>query len=51
VFRDYWFETGTPSFLVYQLKKTEYPLDNMTEEELATDTLNSIDIMDENPLP
>lgn len=50
-FRDYWFETGTPSFLVYQLKKTEYSLENMTEEELTTDTLNSIDIMDENPLP
>ena len=50
-FRDYWFETGTPSFLVYQLKKTEYPLESMTEEELTTDTLNSIDIMDENPLP
>jgi len=51
VFRDYWFETGTPSFLVYQLKKTCYPLENMTTEELSTDTLNSIDIMDENPLP
>ena len=50
-FRDYWFETGTPSFLVYQLKKTEYPLENMTTEELSTDTLNSIDIMDQNPLP
>lgn len=50
-FRDYWFETGTPSFLVYQLKKTNYPLENMTTEELSTDTLNSIDIMDENPLP
>ena len=50
-FRDYWFETGTPSFLVYQLKKTGYPLANMTTEELSTDTLNSIDIMDENPLP
>ena len=50
-FRDYWFETGTPSFLVYQLKKTEFPLDNMTTEELSADTLNSIDIMDENPLP
>ncbi len=50
-FRDYWFETGTPSFLVYQLKKTGYSLDAMTEEELSTDTLNSIDIMDENPLP
>ena len=50
-FRDYWFETGTPSFLVYQLKKTGYPLDAMTTEALSTDTLNSIDIMDENPLP
>ncbi len=50
-FRDYWFETGTPSFLVYQLKKTNYPLEAMTTEELSTDTLNSIDIMDENPLP
>ena len=50
-FRDYWFETGTPSFLVYQLKKTGYPLDNMTEEELSADTLNSIDSMDVNPLP
>ena len=51
VFRDYWFETGTPSFLVYQLKKTCYPLEDMTTEELSTDTLNSIDIMDQNPLP
>ena len=51
VFRDYWFETGTPSFLVYQLKKTCYPLENMTEEDVTADTLNSIDIMDENPLP
>ena len=50
-FSDYWFETGTPSFLVYQLKKTGYPLDAMTTEELSTDTLNSIDIMDTNPLP
>lgn len=50
-FRDYWFETGTPSFLVYQLKKTGYPLDAMTTEALSTETLNSIDIMDENPLP
>ena len=50
-FSDYWFETGTPSFLVYQLKKTGYPLEAMTTEELSADTLNSIDIMDENPLP
>lgn len=51
VFNDYWFETGTPTFLIYQLKKTNYPLEAMTQEELTADTLNSIEIMDENPLP
>lgn len=50
-FKDYWFETGTPTFLIYQLKKTNYPLEMMTQEELTADTLNSIEIMDENPLP
>ena len=50
-FRDYWFETGTPTFLIYQLQKTNYPLEMMTREELFEDTLNSIDVMDENPLP
>ena len=50
-FGDYWFETGTPSFLVHQLKNTGYPLDSMTKEGVSTSILNSIDIMDENPLP
>ena len=50
-FRDYWFETGTPSFLVQQLQKTDFPLDMMTEIDMTADVLNSIDIMDENPLP
>lgn len=50
-FKDYWFETGTPSFLVEQLKKTRYPLEQMTQEMLSSDMLNSIDIMDTNPLP
>ncbi|MBQ9417294.1 MAG: ATP-binding protein [Bacteroidales bacterium] len=51
VFSDYWFETGTPSFLVEQLKKTNYPLEEMSKEDLSSDMLNSIDIIDENPLP
>ena len=50
-FGDYWFETGTPSFLVRQLKCSGYPLDSMTQEGISTSVLNSIDIMDENPLP
>ena len=51
VFNSYWFETGTPTFLIYQLQKTNYPLEMITREELTADTLNSIEIMDENPLP
>ena len=50
-FGDYWFETGTPTFLVKQLQKTDYPLDEMTHEGLTADILGSIDIMDHNPLP
>lgn len=51
VFKDYWFETGTPTILVRQLQKTDYPLEDMTRESVTADALNSIDIMDENPLP
>ena len=50
-FKDYWFETGTPTFLVHQLLKTNFLLEDMTREELTVDTLSSIEIMDENPLP
>ncbi|MBR1793209.1 MAG: PD-(D/E)XK nuclease domain-containing protein, partial [Bacteroidales bacterium] len=34
-----------------QLKKTNFPLEDLTRTELSADTLNSIDIMDENPIP
>lgn len=50
-FRSYWFETGTPTILVEYLKKTNYNLDNLTTEGITADTLNSIDIMDTNPVP
>lgn len=51
VYRDYWFETGTPTFLIHQLQKTNYRLDDITTEEVAPEMLNSIEIMDVNPLP
>lgn len=51
VFKDYWFETGTPTILVRQLQKADYPLEDLTREEITTDTLNCIDVMNENPLP
>ncbi len=50
-FGDYWFETGTPSFLVELLKTTDYNLNRLLEDELTADVLNSIDSMSKNPVP
>lgn len=50
-FADYWFETGTPSFLVYLMKNSNYQLDKLTEEQVPSDFLNSIDSMSRNPIP
>ncbi len=50
-FRDYWFETGTPSFLVHLLKKNDYELGNLQEEVLSEKVLNSTDYMNYNPIP
>ena len=50
-FKDYWFETGTPSFLIETLKRNNYELENMTREEVTADLLGSLDSIDQNPLP
>ncbi len=50
-YKDYWFETGTPSFLVELMKRTDYPVADLQQEEVDTDVLNSIDSMSHNPIP
>lgn len=50
-FKDFWFETGTPTFLVETLKQNHYELENMTREEVTADLLGSLDSIDTNPLP
>ena len=50
-FKDYWFETGTPTFLVETLKRNDYELENMTREEVTADLLGSLDSIDQTPLP
>ncbi|MBR3456283.1 MAG: ATP-binding protein [Bacteroidaceae bacterium] len=50
VFSDYWFETGTPTFLVELLKKTNYNLNELVENEATTSTLSDIGNMDRNPI-
>lgn len=49
-FGSYWFETGTPEFLVKRLQKINYPLEDFTTQTVTTKTLGSIDTED-NPLP
>ena len=50
-YKDYWFETGTPTFLVDLLKKHNYRLQNLTTERVSSDVINSIDSMSTNPIP
>ncbi|WP_455630345.1 ATP-binding protein [Parabacteroides sp.] len=50
-FGDYWFETGTPSYLVELLKRTNYDLYDMANTETDADVLNSIDSTSQNPIP
>ena len=50
-FKDYWFETGTPTILVEALKKSNYNLEELTQEEVTADLLGSIDSIERNPLP
>ena len=44
-FGSYWFETGTPSYLVELLKRDDYVLPHLTEEVSTADVLNSIDVV------
>ena len=49
-FGSYWFETGTPTYLVELLKRNHYNLEEMAHAETYADVLNSI-YGDEDPLP
>lgn len=50
-FGNYWFETGTPTYLVKLLKKHHYDLERMAHKETDSQVLNSIDSESTNPIP
>ena len=50
-FGSYWFETGTPTFLVELLLRSPYDLHRLTEELATADSLSGIDTMETNPVP
>lgn len=49
-FDSYWFETGTPTYLVELLKRNHYDLERMANEETDAEMLNSI-YGDDQPIP
>ena len=49
-FGNYWFETGTPTYLVELLKRSNYDLETMSRAVTSADVLNSI-YGDDEPLP
>ena len=50
-FGNYWFQTGTPTFLVEVLKRNKYNLHRLTEEMATSSSLNGIDTMERDPVP
>lgn len=50
-FGSYWFETGTPTYLVHLLRMQDYNLERMSDEYVTEDILNSVDVASTNPIP
>lgn len=50
-FKEYWFETGTPTFLVQVMKETSYDVTRLADEEADSALLTDIETYKENPVP
>ena len=50
-FGSYWFETGTPTYLVELLRLHNYDLESIEKEEVMGEVLNSIDSASTDPIP
>jgi hypothetical protein len=50
-FGSYWYETGTPSYLVYLLKLHHYNLENLPAVACSPGSINSTDSQSTNPIP
>ena len=49
-FRMYWFETGTPTFLVRYLKQGKYNLDNISKNKVSVETLTGTNYVSPAPI-
>ncbi|MCD8202078.1 MAG: ATP-binding protein [Prevotella sp.] len=47
----YWFESGTPSFLVKMLKNNDYNLNELQNEVITSDMLGQVESLNDSPIP
>ena len=50
-FGSYWFETGTPSYLVELLKRHDFKLDELKGNKVTANVLSAIDASSSDPIP
>ena len=50
-YKDYWFETGTPTFLIELLKEHGYRLPDLSKEQVSANVMSSKDSSFPNPIP
>ena len=50
-FRNFWFESGTPSALVETMQRNDYPLEHLTSEEVSSQLMSSVDSDEVSPIP
>lgn len=50
-FRDYWFETGTPGFLVEVMRKTSFDVTTLENQTVDSTLMSNADAIFENPVP
>lgn len=48
---DYWFETGTPTFLVELLRRSDYDLNKLQDGEAQASELSGVNAYEGNPIP
>ncbi len=50
-FGNYWYRTGTPSFLVKMLQKKDYNLNNLQNEKIKEEALGEVESLNDSPIP
>ena len=50
-FRDYWYETGTPTFVVKALRQGKFNLENLTLDRVPYSALGGVNADDSDPIP